>query len=122
MYQRKNTSESNSISMISNFDRNFINGGKPNLMYSKIYSSNTLLLPPLKKLFLGSILLYAGAKSYKQWKKYNKSTTINTNSTVYWNVNVFIIINNKIYYIIYKSKFIKNVIFIYINTLIENRH
>jgi len=91
MYQRKNTSESNSISMISNFDRNFINGGKPNLMYSKIYSSNTLLLPPLKKLFLGSILLYAGAKSYKQWKKYNKSTTINTNSTVYWNVNKTVI-------------------------------
>jgi len=90
MFQENNKTQQNSISLRSNFDTNFISGGKPNLIYSKVYSSNAVALHPFKKIFLNSILLYSGVKSYRQWRKYKKSTTIKSNSTVYWNVNVSI--------------------------------
>ncbi|OUM67706.1 hypothetical protein PIROE2DRAFT_4775, partial [Piromyces sp. E2] len=89
MFQ-ENKTQRNSFSLRSNFDTNFINGGKPHL-YSKVYSSNAIVLPPFKKIFLNTILLYTGVKSYSQWKKHKKSMTINSNSTVYWNVNKTII-------------------------------
>ncbi|ORX47286.1 hypothetical protein BCR36DRAFT_355856 [Piromyces finnis] len=85
MFQQK--LQQNSISMKSNFDTNFINGEKQNIIYSKIYSSNAIALHPFKKIFLNSILLYTGIKSYRQWRKYKKSMTINSNSTIYWNFN-----------------------------------
>jgi signal peptide peptidase SppA len=84
----------NSLSLRTNFSNNFLNERKPNLVYTKIYSSNAIVFPPLKKLFLGSVLLYTGIQSFRQWRKYNKSMTINNNSTVFWNVNKTIIDDN----------------------------
>jgi len=88
MFQEKNEHMNNSLSLRTNFSNR-----KPNLVYTKIYSSNAIVFPPLKKLFLGSVLLYTGIQSFRQWRKYNKSMTINNNSTVFWNVNVFIKFN-----------------------------
>ncbi|ORX78070.1 hypothetical protein BCR32DRAFT_270273 [Anaeromyces robustus] len=91
MFQ-ENHNKQNTISLRSNFNNNnLLYERKPNLVYSKIYSSNSVVLPPFKKLFLSSILLYTGVQSYRQWRKYNKSITIKSNSTVYWNVNKTII-------------------------------
>jgi len=94
MLQENNKKNQNFLSLRNNFNYNFLNERRPNLVYSKIYSSNSLVLPPFKKIFLSSVLLYTGVQSYKQWRKYNKSMTININSTVFWNFNKTIINDN----------------------------
>eukprot|EP00833_Pecoramyces_ruminatium_P013536 jgi/Orpsp1_1/1187568/evm.model.d7180000058680.1 len=88
MFQENNKNKQNTLCLRNNFNNNFLNERRPNLVYSKIYSSNSLVLPPFKKIFLSSVLLYTGIHSYKQWRKYNKSMTINTNSTVFWNKTI----------------------------------